>query len=205
MSHPVLDSPARILPRRPPPSGVRRLTLAALGVCVAALLAALTTVLLQVNTASAGTASALTAEAGHIPQGTVITLDDDHVPAISRLNPSLLAALRQAEADAVADGIPSFQVTSGWRSEGYQQWLLEDAVERYGDEDIAGQYVASPDKSQHVTGDAVDIVPLDAQLWIIEHGARYGICQTYANERWHFELATQPGGVCPEMKPDAAA
>ena len=202
MSHPVLDSPVPVLPARQTPSRSHRLTLAALGVCVAALLAALATVLVQVSAASAGTASALTAEAGHIPEGTVVTLGD-HVPAIARLNPALVAALRQAEADAGTDGIPSFQVTSGWRSAEYQLWLLEDAVERYGDEDIAGQYVATPDKSRHVTGDAVDIVPLDAQLWLIEHGARYGICQTYANERWHFELATQPGGVCPVMKPDA--
>jgi len=205
MPHPVLDSPAPVLPTRQSSSRARRLTVVALGVCVAALLAALATVLVQVSTASAGTTSALTTQAGHIPEGTVVTLADDHVPAIARLHPALLAALRQAEADAVADGIPSFQVTSGWRSAEYQLWLLEDAVERYGDEDIAGQYVATPDKSRHVTGDAVDIVPLDAQLWLIEHGARYGICQTYANERWHFELATQPGGVCPVMKPDAAA
>lgn len=205
MPHPVLDSPAPVLPTRQSSSRARRLTVVALGVCVAALLAALATVLVQVSTASAGTTPALTTQAGHIPEGTVVTLADDHVPAIARLHPALLAALRQAEADAVADGIPSFQVTSGWRSAEYQLWLLEDAVERYGDEDIAGQYVATPDKSRHVTGDAVDIVPLDAQLWLIEHGARYGLCQTYANERWHFELATQPGGVCPVMKPDAAA
>ncbi|MCP2636463.1 M15 family metallopeptidase [Microbacterium sp. HD4P20] len=205
MPHPVLDSPAPVLPTRPKPSGARRLTLAALGVCVVTLLAALATVLAQVNAASAATASALSAEAGHIPEGTVVTLADDHVAAIARLDPALLAAMRQAQADATAEGVPSFQVTSGWRSEAYQRWLLEDAVERYGDEAIAGQFVATPDKSQHVTGEAVDIVPLDAQLWLMEHGARYGICQTYANERWHFALATQPGGVCPAMKPDATS
>ena len=71
--------------------------------------------------------------------------------------------------------------------------------------EIARQFVATPERSSHVTGDAVDVVPIDAQFWIIEHGSRYGICQTYANERWHFELATEPGGVCPEMKADAAA
>ncbi|NLP82821.1 M15 family metallopeptidase [Microbacterium sp. CFH 90308] len=205
MPRPVVDSPAPVLPARQPSPRARRLTVAALGVCVAALLAALVTVLVHVNAASAGATSALTADAGHIPEGTIVTLHDSDVPAIARLDPALLTALRQAEADAVADGIPSFHVTSGWRSPGYQQWLLEDAVERYGDHDIASQYVATPDKSQHVTGDAVDIVPLDAQLWLIEHGARYGLCQTYANERWHFELATPPGGVCPDMKPDATA
>ena len=61
-----------------------------------------------------------------------------------------------------------------------------------------------PTARSHVTGHAVDIGPVDAQFWLIEHGARYGICQTYANERWHFELATAPGGTCPALLPDAA-
>ena len=44
----------------------------------------------------------------------------------------------------------------------------------------------------HTTA-AVIIAPVDAQLWLIENGARYGICQTYANERWHFVLVTEAG------------
>jgi len=187
-----------------PPSRIRQLTFVGLGLALAALLAALVTVLVQTNLLSPGP-FVPSAEDGVIAEGTVVTLADDDVPAIARLDSALLDAMRQAEADAAADGIPPFQVTSGWRSEPYQRWLLEDAIERYGSEEIARQFVASPDRSQHVTGDAVDIVPLDAQLWLIQHGSRYGICQTYANERWHFELATQPGGVCPEMKLDASA
>ena len=144
-------------------------------------------------------------EDGLIPEGTVVTPDDDHLPAIARMDPALLDALREAETDAAVDGIPHFPMTSGWRNEGYQRWLLEDAIVRYGSEEVARQYVATPERSPHVTGDAVDIGSLDAQLWLIEHGSRYGICQTYANERWHFELATEPGGACPEMKADATA
>lgn len=146
-----------------------------------------------------------TPEEGLIPEGTLVTPDDDHVPAIARMDPALLDALREAATDAAADGIPYFPVTSGWRTEAYQRWLFDDAVERYGSEEVARQYVATPDRSPHVTGDAVDIGSLDAQLWLIEHGSRYGLCQTYANERWHFELATEPGGACPEMKADATA
>lgn len=146
-----------------------------------------------------------TPEDGLIPEGSVVTPDDDQVPAIARMDPALLDALRDAETDAAADGIRYFPVTSGWRNEAYQRWLLDDAIVRYGSEEVARQYVATPERSPHVTGDAVDIGSLDAQLWLIEHGSRYGICQTYANERWHFELATEPGGVCPEMKADATA
>jgi hypothetical protein len=39
-----------------------------------------------------------------------------------------------------------------------------------------------------VSGNAVDIGPLDATAWLAEHGVRYGLCQIYRNEPWHFEL-----------------
>lgn len=148
--------------------------------------------------------STVGADDGVIPEGVVVTLADD-VPAIARLDAALREAMRRAEQDAAADGIPSFPVTSGWRSEAYQRWLLLDAVERYGSEETARQFVATPERSKHVTGDAVDIGAAEAQSWLIAHGAAYGLCQTYANERWHFELATEPGGECPAMKADAAS
>lgn len=55
--------------------------------------------------------------------------------------------------------------------------------------------VLSP--SAHVTGDAVDIGPTEAMYWLSQHGSRYGLCQTYANEVWHFELTVERGGECP--------
>jgi LAS superfamily LD-carboxypeptidase LdcB len=133
-----------------------------------------------------------------------VPLADAGVPAIERLDPAFRAAMLQAETDAAVEGVP-FAVTSGWRSPRYQQWLFEDATRLYGSAEVARQFVATPDRSSHVTGRAVDIGPLAAQLWLMEHGARYGICQTYANERWHFELVTEPGAACPAMKADAAS
>nr|RZI36672.1 hypothetical protein BJQ95_00888 [Cryobacterium sp. SO1] len=44
----------------------------------------------------------------------------------------------------------------------------------------------------------------DADSWLSQHGADYGLCQIYANEMWHFEFATEPGGDCPEQLPNAA-
>ena len=38
------------------------------------------------------------------------------------------------------------------------------------------------------------------------HGAAFGLCQIYANERWHFEL--RPGAIangCPVMYADPTA
>jgi len=139
---------------------------------------------------------------GLIAAETPLSVDDETHPALARLDPALLDALRAAQAAADADGI-RFDITSGWRSVDLQRRLLADAVRTYGSEEAARQYVATPELSSHVTGQAVDIGTLDAQLWIIEHGREWGLCQTYANERWHFERATEPGGECPEQKRDA--
>ena len=128
--------------------------------------------------------------------------DDGH-PAIAGLRSGLRVALQDAARDAEARGIDMW-VTSGRRSTAYQQELLDQAVARYGSLAEALRYVASPDTSSHVTGDAVDLGPTQADDWMIRHGADYGLCQTYANEMWHFELATAPGGTCPAPRPDAA-
>jgi len=205
----TLDAPAAPAPVRRASARRRRVVFVVAGVIAATLTAAV------IGVAVTGTFSEAvapftklvpfspTAEDGLIAEGETVTLDDE-VPAIARLNPDLRDAMRAAEAEAASDGL-SFRVMSGWRSVEYQEWLLEDAIELYASEEVARQYVASPDRSTHVTGDGIDIGPIDAQFWLMTNGSRYGICQTYANERWHYELAADPGGVCPEMKSDAAS
>jgi hypothetical protein len=39
---------------------------------------------------------------------------------------------------------------------------------------------------------------------MIRNGARFGLCQIYANEIWHFELAADAQGSCPPLRPNAA-
>lgn len=124
-------------------------------------------------------------------------------PGIANLDPDLLHAVQAAATDASADGV-RFWVTSGWRSRAKQESLLADAIQRYGTVDEALRYVSTPDKSAHVTGHAVDIGPAEADRWLSEHGAAYGLCQSFANEIWHFELATEPGGTCPAPIPDSS-
>jgi hypothetical protein len=63
--------------------------------------------------------------------------------------------------------------------------------------------VTTPNTSAHVSGDAVDIWLSDATAWLSEHGAEYGLCQIYGNERWHHEL--RPEAIdhgCPPMYAD---
>jgi D-alanyl-D-alanine carboxypeptidase len=137
---------------------------------------------------------------GAVPDGT--TVFDDEVPGVANLDPALLGALRKAATDAADDGVVFF-VNSGWRSPEYQEQLLRAAVSKYGSEKKAARWVGTPDTSAHVSGDAVDIRPIDATAWLSGHGARYGLCQIYRNEPWHFELrpeATNHG--CPPMYDD---
>jgi D-alanyl-D-alanine carboxypeptidase len=138
---------------------------------------------------------------GAVPEGT--TVFDDEYPAVAELDPALLGALRQAAADAAGDGV-EFYVDSGWRSPKYQEQLLDEAISKYGSEEEAARWVATPNTSAHVSGDAVDIAHSDATAWLSEHGAEYGLCQIYGNEPWHYEL--RPGAVdygCPPMYADA--
>ena len=137
---------------------------------------------------------------GVVPDG--VTVQDDEFPAVANLDPDLLGALRQAATDAEGDGVEFF-VDSGWRSPRYQEQLLRDAISEYGSGEEAARWVATPNTSAHVSGDAVDIGPFDATAWLSEHGAEYGLCQIYSNEPWHYELrpiAVDDG--CPPMYTD---
>jgi zinc D-Ala-D-Ala carboxypeptidase len=137
---------------------------------------------------------------GVVPDG--VTVFDDEVPAVAHLDPDLLGALRQAATDAAGDGVELY-VDSGWRSPEYQEQLLDEAVSKYGSEEEAARWVATPDTSAHVSGDAVDIGHSDATAWLSEHGAGYGLCQTYRNEPWHYELRPQAiDHGCPPMYAD---
>jgi len=139
---------------------------------------------------------------GDIPDNGSISLSDTGHDALRGLDPALLAAVRAAEVDARRVGV-ELRVTSGWRSAEYQQRLLDRAVVTYGSLDEARRFVNTPEKSTHVSGKAIDIGPTAADDWLIQHGADYGLCQAYANEMWHFELLTTPGGHCPQPLGDA--
>jgi D-alanyl-D-alanine carboxypeptidase len=150
--------------------------------------------------APTGATGALGEADGAVPDGT--TVFDDGIPGVAKLDPGLLRAVRQAATDAAQDGV-DFVVDSGWRSPEYQEHLLREAVSEYGSEAEAARWVATPNRSAHVSGDAVDIGPSGAAKWLSEHGAAYGLCQIYGNEPWHYEL--RPDAIdqgCPAMYAD---
>jgi zinc D-Ala-D-Ala carboxypeptidase len=137
---------------------------------------------------------------GEVPDG--VTVFDDEYPAVANLDPALLDALRSAATDAGGNGV-EFYVNSGWRSPAYQEQLLDEAVSAYGSRAEAARWVATPDRSPHVSGAAVDIGETAATAWLAEHGARYGLCPIYLNEPWHYELRPDAvGHGCPPMYAD---
>lgn len=151
---------------------------------------------------SIGTA-AVDTTGGSIPDGQLVSPFDVKNPVVGFLDPPLQAAIQQATRAAATEGV-DIELTSGWRSKGFQKRLFDDAVATYGSAEVASQFVASPDGSMHVVGKAVDVGPVAADDWMIANGARFGLCQIYANEIWHFELALDAQGACPPLRPNAA-
>ena len=133
----------------------------------------------------------------------LLTVFDEHSPAVTKLDPDLLRALRQAARDAAESRI-QIVVNSGWRSAEYQARLLRQAVWKYGSAEDAARWVATADTSSHVSGRAVDIGPSRAMSWLATHGAEYRLCQIYSNEPWHYELRPEAlDEGCPPMYADA--
>ena len=152
------------------------------------------------RSASAPQGSSTRGADGAVPDGA--TVFDDELPGVANLEPALLGAVRRA-ANAAANDRVELVVDSGWRSPEYQERLLREAVSKYGSAEEAARWVATPDTSAHVSGDAVDIGPAEAAAWLSERGPAYGLCRIYANEPWHYEL--RPDAVehgCPAMYAD---
>jgi hypothetical protein len=194
-----------------------RLFGAALSVLLAAALAGCTTAQAGALAQPAGTgqrsgglpgaparagAAGLTDDDGYIPDGSSLPLDSG-LPAVTRLDPRLLSALRQAQAAMKQDGDGAdITIADGWRSERYQEYLFAQAVREYGSEEEAEKWVKRGRDSAHVRGEAVDIADAAAMDFLNRFGNAWGLCQVYANEAWHFELRTTPGGECPAQSPD---
>ena len=185
------SEPARTTTRRIP-----RIPVAGLLVVIAAVAAALGYQLLATSSSAAASPIDILRSAhvgtlgqadGAVPDRT--TIFDDAVPGVANLDPALLGALRRAATRAADNGVKFF-VNSGWRSPKYEEQLLREAISKYGSEKEAARWVATPNTSAHVSGDAVDMGP-DATAWLSEHGAKYGLCQIYSNEPCQRQLRPQ--------------
>lgn len=100
------------------------------------------------------------------------------------LHPTLQAAV--GELLAAAKG--RVTLVSGWRSTQRQTELWQDALRRYGDPEIADNWVARPGSSMHERGLAVDLggdLDLAARL---AGSLGLPLHRPLAHEPWHFEL-----------------
>lgn len=100
---------------------------------------------------------------------------------------------------AIAEGVSSWQVNSGWRSVGYQQEMWDNKVYSYRQEGMSGsqarsataRYVAKPGASEHHTGLAFDLsVPGQEQFsstkqyrWLAENCWDYGFIIRFTAEK----------------------
>lgn len=118
------------------------------------------------------------------------------------LDPVLAGAYSLAERQAHEQGVPLW-IVSGHRTRDEQEQLWQQGIATYGSPEAARQWVLPPDESTHVTGKAIDVGPREGAQWLEDNGNRWGLCRTFDNEYWHFEIRTVPGGTCPPRWPDA--
>lgn len=88
--------------------------------------------------------------------------------------------------------LPWLDVVSGLRSNERQQELWQQALAKYGDPEVADNWVARPGTSNHEKGFALDVAQDDIDRlvnWLANHprfGSRIGRPMDY--EPWHFEI-----------------
>ncbi|MFF2084331.1 M15 family metallopeptidase [Nocardia sp. NPDC058176] len=152
-------------------------------------------------------AMVLTAVAGGLagahPGGTDLLEQSQSAAGTEGLDPALAAAYTLAEQQARAEGVP-LSITSGYRTYEQQQWLWQDGLATYGSPEETRRWVLPPEESTHVSGRAIDVGPQVGAQWLETNGNRWGLCRTFDNEWWHFELVTAPGAPCPPRVPDAS-
>ncbi|WP_309111235.1 D-alanyl-D-alanine carboxypeptidase family protein [Saccharothrix sp.] len=119
------------------------------------------------------------------------------------LHPDVLAAWHRLTATAATQDI-RLCLNDGKRSRAQQRAEFEEAVRKFGTEDLAAKYVLPPEKSEHVRGRAVDIQPHSAAQWVERNATSLGWCRRYDNEYWHFEYdPTYVTAGCPPLLPSA--
>ncbi len=123
-------------------------------------------------------------------------------PPATELDPAVVQAFDRAAHDAADAGV-ELAIASGWRSAADQEALYDQALQRHGSAKEAQRWVLPPEHSAHVQGLAIDVGPTEGVYWLAERAEEYGLCQTYANEPWHFELLADVDS-CPTPHQDAS-
>lgn len=170
----------------------RRVTVVALVAAPAALMGAR-----LIAEASAESASARSADSATVSTAARSTAPTT-TSAPTGLDPGLVDAFERARAEA-ADAGHQLAITSGFRTAEEQAAMFDAEVVERGSLAEAQRWVFPPDKSMHVQGLAIDVGDGPAADWLVDEGARFGLCRTLAWEWWHFEWRKrwEATGACP--------
>lgn len=111
--------------------------------------------------------------------------DDEYAMGESGLELTLDRALNQMMAESGG----KITLSSGRRSPERQQQLWDEALRKYGDPEIADNWVARPGTSRHERGEAGDLQFADdaTRQWAHQNAARFGLTFPMAHEPWHIE------------------
>lgn len=103
-------------------------------------------------------------------------------------------------------------LNSGFRSHEKQEQLWQAALAKYGDPEVADDWVARPGESDHEDGLAGDLGFKDdaARAWAHANAARFGLHFPMSWEPWHIEpsdhhpeagaMTNPPGSIVPDPK-----
>jgi D-alanyl-D-alanine dipeptidase len=104
------------------------------------------------------------------------------------MNPGFVGQLQAMVMAARAAGF-DVGIGSGYRSEERQAQLWEQALAKYGDPEIADNWVARPGRSNHGKGTAADLTfgNAAAREWVHANASRFGMHFPMDWEPWHIE------------------
>lgn len=116
-----------------------------------------------------------------MPTATSSTYQDAYAQLDGVLEP-----LRSIAAQIIAESNGRIGFTSGFRDHDHQTRLWNEALAKYGDPEVADNWVARPGTSHHERGMAVDFSG-DMDL-LRKLAAKHGLIQPMDWEPWHWEL-----------------
>ncbi|MDT7783550.1 MAG: zinc D-Ala-D-Ala carboxypeptidase [Pseudonocardiales bacterium] len=152
-----------------------------------------------------GKALAILEEVPGPPDGPKCPIDARYLDeAPDGMRPEVLQAWKSLRSKASEQRV-QLCLNDGKRSRQQQRKEFDEAVEKFGTEELASRYVLNPpDRSAHVHGYAVDIQPIESAQWVEKNGSTLGWCRRYENEQWHFEYDTRYAtGGCPALEKSA--
>lgn len=142
-----------------------------------------------------GTAAQVTVSVGDISATARAVLDPTKLMGVDATfdGHGMDHRLAQAVAKLLSAAHGRVTFVSGYRSASEQQQLWDDAIAKYGDPEIADNWVARPGNSMHERGLAVDLggdLGLAVQLI---RSLNLPMWRPLPNEPWHFELVGSRG------------